>query len=331
MVSRWPSAASWAGATPRRGGRRSWRRRLAVFAAQGFAAAKLDDVAEKAGVAKGTIYLHFKDKQDLFEQMVRDAVSPVIARLEALAKLPDLPADMVLQGMFDVFRTEVLGTRRKDSAAPRHDRRPALSRHCRVLSPRGGVARAEADGRGAAAGPGRKASCRPRASPDFPQLVVAPLILAVVWDGLFAAIEPLDVRRAARRLSRLLLRGKAGTESGHEARCSLSPLLPCSLAAGGGAWWWFDRPPAAGPLVLTGNVEVRQVNLGFKVGGPHPEPQGRRGRQHRRGPDAGAAGEGLLRGQHRAAQGPARPGQGQPAPRWRPATGRRRSRRPRPP
>src|SRR5262245_38495779 len=86
----------------------------AVFVADGFAAAKLDDVAEKAGVAKGTIYLHFKDKQDLFEQMVREAVSPVIARLEALAKLPELPADGVLKGMFTVFRTEVLGTRRKD-------------------------------------------------------------------------------------------------------------------------------------------------------------------------------------------------------------------------
>ena len=68
---------------------------LAVFTAEGFAAARLDHVAEKAGVAKGTIYLHFKDKQDLFEQMVREAVSPVIARLEELARLPELPADLV--------------------------------------------------------------------------------------------------------------------------------------------------------------------------------------------------------------------------------------------
>src|SRR5262245_8153531 len=87
---------------------------LTVFAAEGFAAARLDHVAEQAGVAKGTIYLHFRDKQDLFEQMVREAVSPVIARLEALAQLPDLPADTVLQSVFAVFRTEVLGTRRKD-------------------------------------------------------------------------------------------------------------------------------------------------------------------------------------------------------------------------
>jgi HlyD family secretion protein len=33
------------------------------------------------------------------------------------------------------------------------------------------------------------------------------------------------------------------------------------------AWWWFGRAPQNGPLMLSGNVEVRQVNLGFKVAG----------------------------------------------------------------
>lgn len=42
--------------------------------------------------------------------------------------------------------------------------------------------------------------------------------------------------------------------------------LALVLAAGGG-WWWFSRAPATAALVLTGNVEVRQVNLGFKVSG----------------------------------------------------------------
>jgi HlyD family secretion protein len=39
------------------------------------------------------------------------------------------------------------------------------------------------------------------------------------------------------------------------------------VVAGAVAWWWLNRAPANGPLVLTGNVEVRQVNLGFKVAG----------------------------------------------------------------
>ncbi len=38
-------------------------------------------------------------------------------------------------------------------------------------------------------------------------------------------------------------------------------------AAAGGYWWFFLKEPAGGPLVLQGNVEVRQVNLGFKVAG----------------------------------------------------------------
>jgi HlyD family secretion protein len=43
--------------------------------------------------------------------------------------------------------------------------------------------------------------------------------------------------------------------------------LALLLAAGGAAWWWQHRSAEAGPIVLTGNVEVRQVNLGFKVAG----------------------------------------------------------------
>jgi AcrR family transcriptional regulator len=165
---------------------------LAVFAEEGFAAARLDHVAERAGVAKGTIYLHFKDKQDLFEQMVREAVSPVIARLEALAGLPDLPADTVLKSMFTVFRTEILGTSRKAllrlvmTEGPRFPaiaefyHREVVSRGIKLMG--GLLARARARGELSADGLTR-----------FPQLVVAPLILAVVWDGLFARLEPLDV------------------------------------------------------------------------------------------------------------------------------------------
>jgi HlyD family secretion protein len=39
------------------------------------------------------------------------------------------------------------------------------------------------------------------------------------------------------------------------------------VLAGVAGWWWFHRAPVNGPLMLTGNVEVRQVNLGFKVAG----------------------------------------------------------------
>ena len=43
---------------------------LTVFAERGFEAARLDDVAAQAGVAKGTLYLYFKDKEALFRELV---------------------------------------------------------------------------------------------------------------------------------------------------------------------------------------------------------------------------------------------------------------------
>ncbi len=44
-------------------------------------------------------------------------------------------------------------------------------------------------------------------------------------------------------------------------------LVLLAAAGAGGYWWLYLRKPAGGPLVLQGNVEVRQVNLGFKVAG----------------------------------------------------------------
>jgi len=59
---------------------------LEVFAERGFAATKLADVARKAGVTKGTIYLYFENKEALFKALIRETIVPVIAQGEALAK-----------------------------------------------------------------------------------------------------------------------------------------------------------------------------------------------------------------------------------------------------
>src|ERR1700747_2354222 len=53
------------------------------FIARGFAATRLDDIAKRAGVAKGTIYLHFKDKESMFEELIRTAIVPLVGRLHA--------------------------------------------------------------------------------------------------------------------------------------------------------------------------------------------------------------------------------------------------------
>jgi AcrR family transcriptional regulator len=59
---------------------------LEVFVERGYAATKLADVARRAGVTKGTLYLYFESKEALFKAVVRETIVPVIAQGEALAQ-----------------------------------------------------------------------------------------------------------------------------------------------------------------------------------------------------------------------------------------------------
>src|SRR2546423_10021654 len=82
---------------------------LAEFSAAGFAAARLDDVARRAGVAKGTIYLYFRDKESLFQELVRSMLNPILGALEA-KPMADLPARQVAEAIADSFVHEIFGT-----------------------------------------------------------------------------------------------------------------------------------------------------------------------------------------------------------------------------
>src|SRR5438067_6641438 len=68
---------------------------LEEFIARGFAATRLDDIAKRAGVAKGTIYLHFKDKESMFEELVRIVIVPVVERLTTLPPTTGSVRDLV--------------------------------------------------------------------------------------------------------------------------------------------------------------------------------------------------------------------------------------------
>lgn len=74
---------------------------LEVFAERGFAATKLDDVARRAGVSKGTVYLYFESKEALFKAAVESAVLPALEAGEALAADHSLsPADALRTFIF---------------------------------------------------------------------------------------------------------------------------------------------------------------------------------------------------------------------------------------
>src|SRR5438309_3187678 len=85
---------------------------LEEFSARGFAATRLDDVARHAGVAKGTIYLHFRDKEALFQELIRSELSPFVGTIEAVLK-GDVPSRALAEQVVELFVAQVYGTRRK--------------------------------------------------------------------------------------------------------------------------------------------------------------------------------------------------------------------------
>ncbi|MBX9869942.1 MAG: TetR/AcrR family transcriptional regulator [Burkholderiaceae bacterium] len=54
------------------------------FVERGFAATRLDDVARAAGVSKGTLYLYFSSKEDLFKAVVQESVIPLLGEAEGM-------------------------------------------------------------------------------------------------------------------------------------------------------------------------------------------------------------------------------------------------------
>src|SRR4051794_9224850 len=169
---------------------------LAEFAARGFAATRLDDVARRAGVAKGTIYLYFRDKESLFQELVRAMLGPLVGAIEA-APMADLSARAVAEAIADMFVREIFSTRRKDvirliiAEGPRFPKLAEFYYHevieRVVVAVRALLTRAVARG-----------ELRNDALARFPQLLIAPALVAIVWNGLFDRFTPLDVRALMR-------------------------------------------------------------------------------------------------------------------------------------
>src|SRR6202007_3241579 len=163
---------------------------LDEFIARGFTATRLDDEARRAGVAKGTIYLHFKDKEALFEELVRTAIVPLITRLAP----PEQPAGSVreaLERFAFTFIHEVTTTRRGDivrlivAEGPRF---PEIADfYYREVVSKGLAGMRAAIALGIARG-----EIQHKDLAQFPQILIAPAMIAVIWQSLFSKHAPLD-------------------------------------------------------------------------------------------------------------------------------------------
>jgi AcrR family transcriptional regulator len=74
---------------------------LDSFVEYGFAATRLEDVAAKAGVSKGTLYLYFKNKEELFKAVLKESVVPLIEEFADEAKTSTLSNDDLIRYFFN--------------------------------------------------------------------------------------------------------------------------------------------------------------------------------------------------------------------------------------
>lgn len=176
---------------------------LAEFSERGFSAARLDDVARRAGIAKGTIYLYFRDKETLFAELIRTRLVPLVGTLQHLRET-DIPVRVLAERLIDLFVDELFATPRKDVIRlmiGEGARFPKLAEfyYREVLGP-------VMDTLGDLL---RRAHQRGEIADDalarFPQLLAAPGVVAIVWNGLFDRFAPLDVRALMRAHVDLIL------------------------------------------------------------------------------------------------------------------------------
>ncbi len=163
------------------------------FVARGFAACKVEEIAARAGVSKGTVYLYFPTKEALFEAVMRATVLPVIEGAAALIGAQgDVPAPAQLRFLLETMYRELVGTDRRKLmhliiAEGPHFPQLLEFYHREVVSRGMDIVRALVE-RGAARG-----EFTPRGMERHPKLIIGPALMAALYANLFGTREPLDL------------------------------------------------------------------------------------------------------------------------------------------
>jgi AcrR family transcriptional regulator len=192
---------------------------LDVFAARGFAAAKLDEVAARAGVSKGTLYLYFENKEELFRSVVRDLLLPNVAMAERRIAAHKGSAAELLRILVMTFGRTIAES--KLGAIPKlviaeATTFPDLARfYYEEVIKRGMRAMGGLLERGVAAG-----EFRPITPELFLPLLMGPLLVLVVWKHSFerVGIPPLPLEAVLSEHADSLLRALAPDRARKEAK-----------------------------------------------------------------------------------------------------------------
>jgi AcrR family transcriptional regulator len=167
------------------------RAALELFIERGYRATRIGDVAERAGVAKGTVYLHFADKQTLFAGVIGDVLDERISALKAAQpregeSLRQFLSRTVTPMLATVEGSPWLGLIRLVMTEGRESPEVAAIYRERVLDPVAGQIRRWAQ---AAA---ERGEIDDAALQRVPLLLLSPAILATMWSGLYPD-EPMSI------------------------------------------------------------------------------------------------------------------------------------------
>ena len=163
---------------------------LAVFAEKGFAAARMEDIAAKAGVTKGTIYLYFQNKEDVFKSLARQSIGVTLTSAAQQAANFDGPVRDFLSAFFGavaamignsdkaVLPKIIIGESGNFPELARFWRSEVIDKAMAMMTSvlRRGVERGEVRG-------------------DLPlehvaRLCAAPILMCIIWRTTFAASDP---------------------------------------------------------------------------------------------------------------------------------------------
>lgn len=156
-----------------------------AFAAKGYASTRVEEVASRAGVSKGLLYLYFKTKEELFKAVVKNVVVRRVDALTAIVDKTELSSEDFVRGPASAFLKEVPGSpvaviiRLLISEGPRHP--DLLDYYYNNVVSKGLAVVNRIVSRGIERG-----EFRPSAVDDLPHLFLAPVMLSVVWRSLFA-------------------------------------------------------------------------------------------------------------------------------------------------
>lgn len=177
-----------------------------VFARDGFAAARVDEIAERAGVSKGTVYLYFATKEALFEGVVRSHIGAALDQIAVQSSREHLSHEARLRATLRASYTLLAGSKIRNIVIMligEGGRFPQLVEfyfNNVIVRSRSIIAKVVNDG--VADG-----VFRPISVEAFPQLIIGPGVMGAIWAQHFQRLSPIDLDDLYEAHMDLLLNG----------------------------------------------------------------------------------------------------------------------------